>query len=320
MKTWREKQRENYRDWKILCDHLELDAIKRQSILYHSQFPLNLPSRLAEKIEKNCLDDPILLQFLPLTKESEEKEGFSVDPVMDTRFRKEKKLLQKYRGRVLLTVTSSCAMHCRFCFRQNFDYDTTDPSFDSELKAIAQDATISEVILSGGDPLSLSNQRLESLVDALSQIPHLKRLRIHTRFPIGIPERIDKELLAIFQACKLSIFFVIHANHPKELDSDVLSSLKKIHRLGIPVLNQSVLLKGVNNHFETLKILCETLVNHGIMPYYLHQLDRVIGSWHFEVEESEGLSLIEELKKSLPGYAVPKYVKEIPGESAKTQI
>jgi EF-P beta-lysylation protein EpmB len=220
----------------------------------------------------------------------------------------------------LLICTSACAMHCRYCFRQNFDYETENKGFAEELAMIAEDSSLHEILLSGGDPLSLSNTSLKALIEALAKIPHLKRLRFHTRFPIGIPERIDDEFLDILEKTRFQTWFVIHTNHPQELDKDIFQALKKVQKLGIPVLNQTVLLKGVNDNLETLKKLCETLVDQGILPYYLHQLDRVQGSHHFEVAEERGHELIEELLKEIAGYAVPKYVREISGEPSKTPL
>jgi KamA family protein len=211
-------------------------------------------------------------------------------------------------------------MNCRFCFRQNYDYETQDKTFAQEIELIRQDPSLSEIILSGGDPLSLSNETLTNLIRQLDQIPHLERLRFHTRFPIGIPERIDKEFLALLEQIRLQVFFIIHSNHPSELDAQVLSALKKIQKLGIPVLNQAVLLHGVNDNIPTLKALCEKLAGNGILPYYLHQLDRVQGAAHFEVSEEKGRALIAELTELMSGYAVPKYVKEEAGEPSKTSL
>ncbi len=320
MIPWRAIQKTNFNSGKSLVEFLELDAENAREVLERSRFTLNLPRRLAEKIEKNNLDDPILKQFVPLREELVSSVGFSCDPVGDTSSQKTTKLLQKYVGRALLVCTSSCTMHCRYCFRQNFPYDTSDKLFDEELEAIAQDCTLEEIILSGGDPLSLSDLVLQQLLQALTSINHVQRIRFHTRFPIGIPERIDDSFLQILASTKVQIIFVIHVNHPRELDEDVIASLKKIQRLGIPVLNQAVLLKGVNDNLLTLKTLFETLINIGVMPYYLHQLDRVQGTAHFEVEEEVGLSLLEELRGCLPGYAIPQYVREIAGKPSKSAI
>ncbi|MDB6081660.1 MAG: KamA family radical protein, partial [Chlamydiia bacterium] len=261
---------------------------------------------------------PLFKQFVPLKKEGQNAEGFSIDPVQDISFRKEAKLLHKYEGRALIVTTSACAMHCRYCFRKNFPYETKEPTFEKELAILRADSSIQEVLLSGGDPLSLSDEALTSLLVEIEQIPHVRRIRFHTRFPIGIPERIDASFLQLLQECKKQIWFVIHSNHPQEFDEDIWQALKKIQKLGIPILNQSVLLKGVNDSVETLTALSEALVDHGVTPYYLHQLDRVQGTSHFEVTEEEGLRLMAAIQKQLPGYGVPKYVREIPGKASKT--
>ncbi len=320
MEDWKTILRKNFTNWVKLADFLELSSENRSQILPKSAFPLNLPLRLAEKIEKNNPQDPIFKQFLPLKEEEISKPGFSLDPVGDHAARKTPKLLHKYKGRALLTCTSACAMHCRFCFRQKFPYETSSKDFSKDLEWIENDPTLSEIILSGGDPLSLSNNDLRALFTRLGAIPHLKRWRIHTRFPIGIPERIDQELLSLLETCPLQGFFVIHCNHPQELDKEILKSLKAISRLGIPLLAQTVLLKGINDNSKTLKELFETLVNHGITPYYLHQLDKTQGTHHFEITENQGIEIINRLSEELSGYAVPRYVKEIAGASCKTLI
>jgi EF-P beta-lysylation protein EpmB len=320
MVPWRQIQLQNFTCWKKLADFIELDPAYFPAILKDSHFPLNLPLRLAQKIQKNRWDDPILLQFLPVEKEKEIVLGYKADPVGDLEARQSSKLLKKYHGRALLVCTSSCAMNCRFCFRQNYDYETQNKEFAEEIELIRQDASLTEIILSGGDPLSLSNETLRSLMQRLDVIPHLQRLRFHTRFPIGIPERIDEEFLSILEKTNLQVFFVIHTNHVSELDAQVAASLKKIQKLGIPVLNQTVLLRGVNDNLSSLKELCEKLAAYGIIPYYLHQLDRVQGAAHFEVSEEEGRALIAELTELMSGYAVPKYVKEEAGEPSKTGL
>ena len=317
---WRHVLRKNFTNWIALADFLELNEEQRKSIVYRPKFPLNLPYRLAEKIVKKNLDDPILKQFLPTVDETKSTDDFILDPVGDGCFQKTPKLLQKYQGRVLLVCTSACAMHCRYCFRQNYDYQYIDKSFDREIEIIAQDATLNEVILSGGDPLSLSDEILEDLLTQLSAIPHIKIVRFHTRFPIGIPERINDSFLNILRQCSKKIWFTVHINHPRELDPEVIDSLDQIQKLGIVILNQAVLLKGVNDDIETQKELCLTLVENGIVPYYLHQLDRVKGAMHFEADIASALAMLKELEAQLPGYAIPKYVQEIEGKPNKTNI
>lgn len=318
---WRKIQRENFTDWKKLLLFLGFDPeAKKDLVIPSAKFPLNLPKRLAEKIEKGNWDDPVLRQFLPIVQELESSASFKADPVFDQTFRKRPKLLQKYHGRALLLATGACAMNCRFCFRQNFDYETQEKSFAEELDLIAKDPTLSEVILSGGDPLSLGEGQLQALFDTLEKIPHVKRIRFHTRFPIGIPERIDEPFLKMLAGSSKQIIFIVHINHPKELDADIFNHLKKIQKLAIPVLTHTVLLRGVNDQLETLKNLFELLVDHGIMPYYINQLDRVQGAAHFEVPEEEGKRLMDRLQELLSGYAIPKYAKEIPHRLSKTVI
>jgi len=318
MDRWRLIQKENFNDWKAFSHYLELQST--QIILPNPKFSLNIPRRLAAKIRKNDFTDPILRQFLPTQAEMAPAPLFILDPVGDKEAQKSSKLLSKYQGRALLLVTSACAMNCRFCFRQNFEYEKEQTEYQEELSLIRQDVTLREVILSGGDPLSLSTRALENLVLELDKIPHLTKLRFHTRFPIGIPERIDESLLRLFAMTRIQIIFTIHCNHPRELDTEVLRALRKIQCLGIPILSQTVLLKGVNNEASTLIELFHLLSDHGILPYYLNQLDRVQGASHFEVPQEEGIALMRRLRESLPGYAVPRFVQEIAGQPHKTPL
>lgn len=317
--SWRSIQRESFTRVEALADFLQLNEEQRTHILFRPNFPFQVPLRLAQKMAKRTLDDPLVKQFLPLVQELDLHAGFVSDPVCDAAFQKENKLLQKYHGRVLLVCTSACAMHCRYCFRQNFDYSSAK-GFEEEFVIIEKDLSIQEVILSGGDPLSLSNETLESILNFLATCRHIRRIRFHTRFPIGIPERIDEDFLNLIASLPQQIYFVIHCNHFHELDEDIFQRLKMLQRLGCIVLNQAVLLKGVNDDAHVLRELAEQLVNRGILFYYLHQLDKVKGAAHFEVEEEKGHALIAEMAKHLPGYAVPKYVREIAGEPNKTSL
>ncbi|MBU6383608.1 MAG: KamA family radical SAM protein [Verrucomicrobia bacterium] len=314
---WRQIQKNNFTKLGPLLDFLEMVPEKRSQVLAHPTFVLNVPFRLAAKMEKNSLQDPLFKQFVPLKEELDTSFG-STEPLQDQTFRRSKKLLQKYRGRALFVTTGACAMNCRFCFRQNFPYETEEKGFQQELAVLALDASISEVILSGGDPLSLSDRELASLFQELDKIPHIRRIRFHTRFPIGIPERIDAAFLEILQNCSKQIVFILHCNHPKELDEEILANLKKIQKLGIPLLNQSVLLKGVNDEEGVLLTLSETLVNAGILPYYLHLHDPVQRTGHFDVPEERGQELVRFLQENLSGYGVPHLVREEPGKPSKT--
>ena len=313
MSNWRYIQKKNFTKISNLGLYLGLN------LSYRSKFPLNLPLRLAQKIEKKNINDPILKQFLPSHNEDIPSDIFHKDPVKDNLFQITPQMLQKYHGRVLLLPTSACAMHCRYCFRQNYPYHS-EGDFQKELDTIKNDLTIHEVILSGGDPLSLSDTRLENLVKDLEKIPHIKIIRFHTRFPIGIPERICESFTKILEQSRFQFIFIIHVNHAKELDNVVFNSLKKLQTLGIPILSQTVLLAGVNDNKQTLKNLFLTLIHNGIIPYYLHQLDPIMQGQHFDVPIEKGLTIIKELEKDLPGYAVPKYVREIPFEKSKQTV
>ncbi len=317
--VWRAILRKNFTRLDMLADFLELNEMQRAELDFRPNFSIQVPLRLAQKMTKGTLDDPLVRQFLPTCQELHHTRHFVLDPVCDRDFKEEGKLLHKYEGRVLLVCTAACAMHCRYCFRQNFSYETAK-NFDKELAWIEQDLSIHEVILSGGDPLSLSDETLGHLLESLAKLPHIRRIRLHTRFPIGIPERIDEGFLSIIDRVPQQVYFVIHCNHPRELDEEIIDRLKALQRLGCLILNQAVLLKGVNDEVNTLKQLCEQLANHGILPYYLHQLDRVQGAAHFEVEEEKGVFLVKEIAKQLPGYAVPKYVRELAGEPNKTSL
>ncbi|MBA3815465.1 MAG: KamA family radical SAM protein [Parachlamydiaceae bacterium] len=317
---WKQVLRQNFTDFTKLADFLELSELQRQAMVARPRFTLNLPMRLAKKIAKGTLDDPLLKQFLPSILENSIDSSFVADPVGDQLCRKSSKLIHKYQGRALLVCTSACAMHCRYCFRQHFDYNITNKIFEEELLLIAADTSINEVILSGGDPLSLDNKILSELLQSLASIPHIRKVRFHTRFPIGIPERIDTPFLDMLKSVPLQFWFVIHCNHANELDADIFSALKSIQKLGIPVLNMSVLLKDVNDSVEALKELCTALVDHGVFPYYLNQLDRVQGAAHFEVPEARGIEIMQKLATELPGYGLPRYIKEISGKTGKTII
>jgi len=242
-----------------------------------------------------------------------------LDPVGDEQARKSTRLLKKYSGRALLISTPACAMHCRYCFRQNFDYQKSE-SFTEEIDILRSDTSIHEVILSGGDPLSLSDEKLRILLDQLEGISHIKKIRFHTRFLLGIPERVDSSFLSILKDRRVQLYFVFHINHPKEIDEDLLYSAKKLRESGGILLNQSVLLKGVNDSCKTQLELHQALIDGGILPYYLHQLDRVAGTAHFEVDPDRGREIIEYLQIHLPGYGVPRYFQEIPNQPNKTPL
>jgi len=315
MEKWRLEQKKTFNCIDKISEFLELDEKNRARLIQRKEFPLHLPFRIAEKMPKNCLDNPLALQFLPLNLELSE-EGM-VDPVGDNASSRSKALLHKYKGRALLLATGACAMHCRYCFRQNYSYES---EIDKALEIIAKDSSIKEIILSGGDPLSLSDRALGELLNRLSEIPHIEIIRFHTRFIIGIPERVSKRFLELLAACPKQITFIVHVNCVEELDEVIFSHLSEIQQLGIPVLTQTVLLKDVNDSKAALYDLFWALGTRGIIPYYLHSFDRVKGGLHMEVAKDKGLALIKELRNCLPGYLVPRFVEEIAGEPSKTII
>jgi EF-P beta-lysylation protein EpmB len=264
-----------------------------------------------------------LRQVLPIADEMVKVPGFTADPVDDAAAMRQSGLLHKYHGRVLLVTTGTCAVHCRYCFRRHFAYDDSPRSLADwrpALEEIAGDASVHEVILSGGDPLTIVDRALGELVERLAEIPHLKRLRIHTRLPIVIPERVTDALVDMLHNCRLTPIVVVHANHANELDAQVAAALARLTGAGVVLLNQAVLLAGVNDSVEAQAALCERLVDLGVMPYYLHQLDRVAGAAHFEVPIGTGLKIVEELRGRLPGYAVPRYVQEVAGADSKFEL
>ncbi|HRW58592.1 MAG TPA: KamA family radical SAM protein [Chlamydiales bacterium] len=276
-----------------------------------------IPSHIQNKISKGS--SALEKQFCFSEEETISHHGFVKHPVEDHQFQKGK-ILHKYFGRALLLCSNNCAMHCRFCFRKFFKHSENYDKFDEEIKYLKETPSISELILSGGDPLSLLDSTLEKLFEAIEEIPHIQRIRIHSRYIIGVPSRISEKLITIFQNCSKPIFFILHTNHVDELDEKVLHAIRKLQNIQIPIMTQTVLLKGINDSYEDLKSLFETLINHKIIPYYLHQLDQVEGSHHFYVPKEIGLEIHKKLKESLPGYAVPKYVQEIPFEKNKTEI
>ncbi|MGM0439822.1 MAG: KamA family radical SAM protein [Chlamydiota bacterium] len=319
MSTWQEILKNNITSWQELAKLGALTARQLSEISTNSNFPLNIPRRLALKIVPDKDDDPILRQFIPSKDEERLRQDFYSDPLQEESFQATPLLLHKYQGRALILATPCCAMHCRYCFRRHCS-PLFRKDFDEEIQYLAKNTSISEVILSGGDPLMLSNQKLEALLHNLALIPHLQRIRLHSRMPIGIPERIDHNLLEILSNLPQQVWMVIHCNHPQELDDDILDALQSLQRAGIPTLNQSVLLKDINDNPQTLAKLHESLINRGILPYYLHQLDRTQGAAHFEVNIKRGLEIIADLQRTSPGYSIPRYVQEIPHYPHKTPL
>ena len=322
--SWNRSLADAIRDPDVLIDELGLpEELREAARQAASLFPLLVPRSYVDRMEKGNPRDPLLLQVLPLVEETSQVPGFVTDAVGDEQAKLAPGLLQKYEGRALLISTGACAVHCRYCFRRHYPYGEEPRRLDEwapALEALKANSSIHEAILSGGDPWMLTDARLAQLLGKLAEIPSITRIRMHTRLPIVLPERVTDELLELCASQRAQIIVVVHANHPHEIAGDCSEALRRLVRAGLPVLNQAVLLRGINDRAEVLAELCERLINIGAIPYYLHQLDRVAGTAHFEVAEEIGLRLIEELRSRLPGYAVPRYVREIEGEPSKTPL
>ncbi|PCJ43409.1 MAG: EF-P beta-lysylation protein EpmB [SAR86 cluster bacterium] len=287
------------------------------------EFPLRLPRSFANRMQQGNPRDPLLLQVLPQQQELVDYPGFVSDPLAEQQFNPMPGILHKYAGRVLLMPTTSCAIHCRYCFRRHFPYTENRPDkkqwLDS-LQYIRADSSLTEVILSGGDPLAISDKHLEWLLEHLAAIPHIQRVRIHTRFPVVIPQRITQQLCDLFTRYRLRFVMVLHTNHAQELDDEVKAACKRLKEANVDLFNQSVLLKSINDNAETLADLSERLFTCGVIPYYLHMLDKVKGSGHFEVSMQAARSIMTKLRAELPGYLVPTLVKEEAASANKTPI
>lgn len=308
-----------------LLDILQLspEQLLSGAILASQQFKLRVPRAFVAKMQKGNVFDPLLLQILPHHLELETQEGFVIDPLAELNANQQKGVLHKYRTRFLLTLTGACAVHCRYCFRRHFPYNENLPKTKDWLdieQYLLQHPEINEIILSGGDPLSLNNRQLFLWLERLETIPQIKTLRIHSRVPIVIPERLDDELLQRLQASRLHIVMVVHCNHANEIDEVTGQYLQKLRQYGIYALNQAVLLKGVNDNVSTLIDLSYRLFDNGVLPYYLHALDKVQGASHFAIDEQVMYDLYQQLLANLSGYLVPKLVREIAGEPNKTPL
>ena len=287
-------------------------------------FPLMVPEPFLAKMEPGNRRDPLLLQVLSRAQEQDSPApGYSLDPLDESEANPVKGVLQKYRGRVLVIASGACAVNCRYCFRRHFPYQQYALDKDAWQRVfsyINEDASLSEVILSGGDPLTLKDDRLAWIAESLSEITHVKRLRIHTRVPVVIPQRICDEFVDWVASVRLQTVIVLHANHPNELDSFLQKRLQRLISAGATLLNQSVLLKHVNDDADILVELSTKLFSYGVLPYYLHMLDHVAGTAHFDVNDDTACSLMAEVRLRLPGYLVPQLVREVAGEGAKTRI
>lgn len=287
------------------------------------QFPLRVPRAFAARMRPGDPNDPLLRQVLPIREEQDHTPGFSLDPLSEAHFNPQPGILHKYQGRILLMAAPHCAIHCRYCFRRHFPYDENTPgrqAWEQSLQWLADNPQISEVIYSGGDPLAANDRQLAWLTEKISGIPHISRLRIHTRLPVVIPARVDESLLSWLSSTRLQTVMVVHINHANEIDQDVIDAMQKLKQANVTLLNQSVLLKGVNDSEQALSALSEALFKAGVLPYYLHLLDKVQGVAHFDVPLQRAQDLIQAVRGQLPGYLVPKLVTEIPGAAAKTGL
>lgn len=304
-----------------------LDALNLQADTFkhfasaHQQFGMKVPWAYLNKMQPGNPRDPLLLQVMTQSAEMLTTQGYQSDPVGDLKAQQTPGLLHKYHSRVLLITTGACAIHCRYCFRRHFPYADQQAGRDQWQQAITyikNDTSIKEVILSGGDPLTLSDNKLSHLISQLESIPHLTRLRIHSRLPVVLPARITDALVNRLEISRFNVCLVIHANHANEITPPDKAALFKLKQAGIHLLNQAVLLNGVNHSVESQVELSEVLFDAGVLPYYLHLLDPVQGAAHFDVKLSDAKHIIKEMQSQLPGFLVPKLVRELTGESSKT--
>lgn len=321
---WQKALADGFSHLEQLCTYLELKPTELNVALSaQTQFPLRVPLSYAACMEKGNPADPLLRQVLPVVEELHDYLGFSNDPVGDLDALASSGIIHKYHGRALIISTGSCAINCRYCFRRNFPYadvQLTKSQLNSTLTYIREHTELSEIILSGGDPLLLSDDRLNDLIMQLNNIEHVKRIRVHSRIPVVLPERITPELISVIQNSIPKVIIVIHANHPNELSEQVKAACEQLSQAGITLLNQSVLLKGVNDSVAVLCALSEKLFTLGVLPYYLHVLDKAKGTGHFEVSRIIALNLYQQLQTLLPGYLVPKLVSELAGEAYKIPV
>ncbi|MFZ2727752.1 MAG: EF-P beta-lysylation protein EpmB [Methylococcaceae bacterium] len=322
--NWQQQLAQAFTQIESLCDYLQI-AINTLDISQQAaqQFALRVPLSFAACIEKGKPDDPLLRQVLPVSEELTLYQGFSSDPVGDLPAAKQQGVIHKYNGRVLLITTGSCAINCRYCFRRNFPYGELQLSKQKQQAAIdyiRNNPSITEVILSGGDPLLLNDERLGQLIAELNSINSVKRIRIHSRLAVVLPARITRGLLKILGESNKQVIMVLHCNHSNELNERVIIACSQLRRYGITLLNQSVLLKGVNDNPQVLADLSENLFRYGVMPYYLHLLDKATGTGHFEVPKLEALAIYQQLQSQLSGYLIPKLVNERAGAAFKELV
>lgn len=320
--SWQKKLASGFATATELLAFLELPK-STDADAAEQQFPSRIPRGFAERMQKRNPCDPLLLQVLASEQELVIVNGYSKAPLREMEFNPIKGLLHKYHGRVLVTLTGACAVNCRYCFRRHFPYQENNPGTLGLQRIVAyirDHNSIHEVILSGGDPLLASNKVIQGFIAQLESVDHVKTLRIHSRIPVVLPERIDSGLLACLSQSRCHKVVVLHANHSQELDDSVAMACHKLKQSGCVLLNQSVLLKGINDSATVLADLSAKLFQIGVLPYYLHLLDKVHGAAHFEVSKDTAVAIYKQLQELLPGYLVPKLAQEIPGEKHKTLV
>lgn len=320
-KNWQTAFSDIITDFSTLADELSLPL--SAFVDDYGHFPLKVPRRFVKKMQKGDFNDPLLKQILPTADEKLAVTGFVADPLQEQFANPTKGVIHKYASRVLIPVTGACVVNCRYCFRQHFDYQENMPTgndWQTIIEYISKHSQVNEVILSGGDPLSLSNRRLFEILDKLESLAQVKTIRLHTRVPVMIAERLDTALIERFQQSRCQIVLVLHANHPNEIDDDTAFYCQRAKLAGVTLLNQSVVLKGINDNAETLATLSEKLWQAGVLPYYLHVLDKVAGAGHFYVPDDTVVEIYWELLAKCAGYLVPKLVRETPNEPFKTPI
>jgi EF-P beta-lysylation protein EpmB len=320
---WTQQWQESFKQVDDLLNYLDLSHKDRVVLGQVDAFPLRVPRAFADRMEKGNPDDPLLKQILPLSQELEAVPGFTTDPLAEEKANPLPGLLHKYHGRVLLTLSGACAVHCRYCFRRHFPYKENNPGtkgWETIFEYLTNHSEVTEVILSGGDPLSVDDSMLENFIQRLEVVSSVKYLRIHTRLPVVIPARITEKLLEILKATRFRVTMVLHSNHANEWDASLELPMKQLKASGVTLLNQAVLLRGVNDALHSQLNLSYRLFDYGILPYYLHLLDKVSGAAHFDVNKADAISLMHGMINVLPGYLVPKLVYEAPHRGSKIPV
>ncbi|HEY7774563.1 MAG TPA: EF-P beta-lysylation protein EpmB [Marinagarivorans sp.] len=322
--TWQDELKNLITCPKALFQALDLPLAQLPYAYQGDQlFQLRVTRPFLQRMKKGDLKDPLLMQVLPVHDETQSPHDYTEDPLAEHNHNPTQGVIHKYHGRVLLVAASQCAINCRYCFRRNFDYASNSPSrsqWQASLSYIREDSSINEVIFSGGDPLVLGDSQIAWLLGEIEAIPHITRVRIHSRLPIVLPQRITPALLERLQHSRLNAVMVVHSNHPNEIDDDVCAALARIKDAGITLLNQSVLLAGINDNSETLINLSERLFDAGALPYYLHLMDKAKGTAHFDLPEAQAIAIHQQMQAHLPGFLVPKLVREIPHKPHKTCV